>query len=183
MRVVSGTKKGLRLTEFKNLSIRPTADSTKEVIFNVLRGFVRDSVVLDVFAGTGSLGIEALSCGAAKAIFIENDKHAQEVIFKNLTKSGFLESSEVIRGNAEKVFRRLQKSGLKFDLIFMDPPYRSKLASTALDAVTDNQLLTSQGWVVLEQDFRSSSLNPNNGLTLKLKKRQGDTDLFFFQNG
>ena len=78
MRIIAGTKRGIRLTSFKNRSVRPTTDRTKEVIFNVLRNHIEGSLVLDVFSGTGSLGIEALSRGAAKAVFIDNDRNSQK---------------------------------------------------------------------------------------------------------
>ena len=97
MRIISGTKRGLKLTPIKRCSIRPTADSIKEIIFNVISDYITNSEILDIYAGSGSLGIEALSRGAVRAIFIENSQSVQKILVNNLKLTGFLNHSEIIR--------------------------------------------------------------------------------------
>ena len=128
MRIIAGTKRGVHLASFKSRNVRPTTDRTKEVIFNVLRNHVEGSHVLDIFSGTGSLGIEALSRGAAKAVFIDNDKNSNKILRENLNKSDFLNSSKVLTLPAKHSLKKLSTMGQKFDLIFADPPYKGNLA-------------------------------------------------------
>lgn len=182
MRIISGTRKGVRLVSFKNRSIRPTTDRTKEVIFNVLRDQVKNSFVLDVYAGTGSLGIEALSRGAVKAIFVENNYQAQTVLSKNLTIADFIETSEIVRLPAQKAFKKFFERKLNFDLIFADPPYDETMTTETVALVQKYELLARQGWFCLEHHFKLAPPSETENLVLKLQKRQGDSVVSFYQH-
>jgi 16S rRNA (guanine966-N2)-methyltransferase len=121
VRVIAGTAKGRKLISPKTLSLRPTSDRVREAIFDVLSHLqvIEDSTVADLFAGTGALGIEALSRGARSATFVENDADALSVIEDNLVRTGFSEDSEVVRADAISWAKR----GRHVDICFVDPPY------------------------------------------------------------
>ena len=182
MRIIAGTKRGIRLTSFKNNSVRPTTDRTKEVIFNVLRNHIEGSLVLDIFSGTGSLGIEALSRGAAKAVFIDNDRNAQKVLQDNLGKSDFCEFSELINLSAKHGLKKLSNANQKFDLIFADPPYKGDLAKEAIQLIEYYDLLGSDGWLTIEHSDKTNLVKASEKYTLQSLRRQGVTQLSFYQN-
>ncbi len=181
MRVISGVRKGFRLESVKGAGVRPTADGTKELIFNVLPG-VSGSWVLDLYAGTGSLGIEALSRGAAKAIFVEKQRKVEQVLRRNLQKTGLADQAEVFCAQVAKTLARLAGGGGKFDLILADPPYLQGLAAETLRLVVHSGVLSPEGWVVLEHSSREE-LGPSPGISLKATKRRGDSQVSFFTNG
>ncbi len=148
MRIITGRARGLRLKTPKNFLTRPTADRVKESLFNILNGLINFSevkAVLDLFAGTGALGLESVSRGAASATFI--DTSTTQIIAENLSRAKF-EGCLVLRGDFEKILRRLSKSGATFDLIFSDPPYATGLAQKSLELVADLNL--ARGLIVIE---------------------------------
>ncbi|MCH7679456.1 16S rRNA (guanine(966)-N(2))-methyltransferase RsmD [candidate division KSB1 bacterium] len=182
MRIIAGSKKGIHLASFKNRAVRPTTDRTKEVIFNVLRNYIEGSLVLDIFSGTGSLGIEALSRGAAKAVFIDNDRNAQKILQDNLNRSGFLEFSEIITLPATHGLKKLSNANQKFDLIFADPPYKGSLAKETIQLLEHYDLIASEGWLTMEHSDKTNLVNIAENYTLQSQRRQGDTQLSFYQN-
>lgn len=182
MRIIAGSRKGLRLASTKNSALRPTTDSTKETMFNVVAGYVEASQVLDIYAGTGSLGIEALSRGAARAIFIENNRRAREVLARNLDASGFAPLSDVLSMPAEKGLKALGHQSRKFDLIFADPPYRQDLGQATAESVEANQLLARGGWLIIEHRS-NTELKSTDAYELKIRKRRGDSTLSFYHYG
>ena len=133
MRIITGTAKGCRLKAPKGMGTRPTADRVKESLFNILGQSVRDSFVLDMFAGTGALGLEALSRGAIGAVFV--DKATANVILGNAVHTKLADRAEIIAGDVNKILPRLEKKGLSFDIIFADPPYNLGLESSLLDFI------------------------------------------------
>lgn len=182
MRIIAGSRKGLRLVSTKTRSLRPTTDRTKETMFNVIAGYVTGSDVLDIYAGTGSLGIEALSRGAAKAIFIENNRQIREVLARNLDASGFANLSEVIGTPAENALKWLGNQARKFDLIFADPPYRQNLSLATVKSVNANQLLARGGWLIVEHGSETELVSTDK-YELKISKRQGDSTISFYHYG
>lgn len=148
MRIITGRAKGLRLKTPKNFSTRPTADRVKESLFSILSGLINFSEiksVLDIFAGTGALGLESISRGANSATFI--DMATTEIIRDNATRTKF-DNCTILRGDYEKILRRLSKQGLMFDLIFSDPPYASVLAQKSLNLIAELNL--SNGLIIVE---------------------------------
>ena len=138
----------MRLKTPKNFSTRPTADRVKESLFSILGGLINFSEinsVLDIFAGTGALGLEAMSRGANSAIFIDNA--TAEIIRENISKTKF-ESCNVLRGDFEKFLARLAKQNLSFDLIFSDPPYAKGLVQKSLNLIAELNL--SSGLIIVE---------------------------------
>ena len=147
MRVITGSARGRRLRELEGQETRPTTDRVKESMFNILQFDVEDSRVLDLFAGTGQLGIEALSRGAASAVFVEQRRDAVALIRENLKLTGLSERARVVNGEA---LAYLASAGEKFDLIFLDPPYAAKLWKPGLEAVSRFDILSDHGIMICE---------------------------------
>lgn len=151
MRIITGSAKGLKLKTPAGFSTRPTSDRVKESVFNVLNGminFYETESVLDVFAGTGALGLESLSRGAASAVFI--DFATADIIAENVRRAKFENVTEILRGDFAKILRRISSRELKFDLIFLDPPYKKNLVNAALELIAELKLLKDDGLVVAE---------------------------------
>ncbi len=126
MRIIAGTKRGMKLLSPRGFDTRPITDRVKESLFNVLYnyGLPQDRIVADLFCGTGSLGLEALSRGAMEATFVEKDASAAEILKQNIAKAGFIAQSKVIRANALKVGAAQNPGAEKCELVFVDPPYK-----------------------------------------------------------
>jgi 16S rRNA (guanine(966)-N(2))-methyltransferase RsmD len=184
MRVVAGTRRGTLLKSISHSSVRPTTDQVRELVFNVISDIVRQSVVLDIFAGTGSLGIEALSRGATKAIFIEENKKLHRVIRDNLEKTRFQTSGEVLGMSAERGIKLLAKKGNRFNLVFMDPPYAGGLVESTASLLDDFQLIDGGGMLVIEYSKDTNLDDCISGNFRHLKtKIQGGTKVSFFEYG
>ncbi len=150
MRIITGRAKGLRLKTPAGLSTRPTSDRIKESLFSILSGlidFAAVEAVLDVFAGTGALGLEAISRGARAATFV--DAATTDIIRDNVTRARF-DGCTILRGDCEKILRRLARQGLTFDLIFSDPPYGKGLAEKSLRLAAELNLLSAGGLIIVE---------------------------------
>lgn len=128
MRVIAGRCRGIALRGGHGPQFRPTAQIVKGSVFDTLYGTVQDAVVLDLFAGSGSMGIEALSRGASRAVFVEQDQKILKALRTNLDRCMSADQAEVVRGDAMKYLERLIRSKDTFDIIFADPPYASKLS-------------------------------------------------------
>ncbi len=190
MRVISGKAKGARLSALSSKGTRPILDRVKESLFSILGAFVVDSVVLDVFAGTGSLGIEALSRGAKRCLFVDNNIHAVQVIKKNLQDTRFLEMAEILEKDAFALSAFLTDKCMKFDLILVAPPYRLIDADskdrekifTLLDECASRQILNGSGIIVL-QHHKKQIVSQKNFKHLKVvdERRYGNTQLTFLR--
>ncbi|MCW2949305.1 MAG: rsmD, partial [Thermoleophilia bacterium] len=123
MRIVAGEFRGRRLAAVRGADVRPTSDRVREAVFSIL-GDIEGACVLDLFAGTGAMGLEALSRGSSEATFVEIDRQAHEVVRRNIdaTVSGDTRRTTLIKGDAERVVRSLALAGERFDLVFFDPP-------------------------------------------------------------
>ncbi len=149
MRVISGSKRGTKLLFIENELVRPTTDRVKEAVFNIIQFQVRDTRVLDLFAGCGGLGIEALSRGASRAVFVDHGKPSLDILRKNIAKTGFEEKAECFLSDFETYLKRTKES---YDLIFLDPPYHRGMAQRALSVIASRKLLSENGLIVLECD-------------------------------
>ncbi len=148
MRVVAGKYRGKNLASPKDDRVRPTTTRIKETLFNVLQGYCTDAVALDLFAGSGALGIECISRGAKEVVFVDNSKDSIELVRKNL--QGIDGNFKVVTSDFSGVLRNAYVTGKKFDLIFVDPPYASGLGELALGMIFDFDLLAKDGVVVFE---------------------------------
>ena len=151
MRVITGTARGRRLRTPENYDIRPTTDNVKESVFNIIQFDIEGRRVLDLFAGTGQLGIECLSRGAAEAVFIDENTAAVKIVKENLKTCGF--TAAVLQQDALSYLRHCGK----FDLIFVDPPYDSGLYESVLETINSVDIL-SDGGIILCESRREKTL-------------------------
>ena len=158
MRVITGTARGRRLRELEGMETRPTTDRVKEGLFSALQLDIEGRRVLDLFAGTGQLGIECLSRGAAAAVFVERRPDAVKLIRENLRTTELQDRARVVAGEAMAFLEGREK----FDLVFLDPPYQSGLLEEALDRLTRFDILNPHGIIVAEHpaDRRLPPLPP-----------------------
>ena len=147
VRVITGSARGRRLKELEGLETRPTTDRVKEGLFNILQCDIEGRRVLDLFAGTGQLGIECLSRGAASAVFVEQRRDAVALIRDNLKITNLGENARVVCGDA---LAFLSSAREKFDLIFIDPPYAANLWKNAMEAIYQFDILSNHGIIVCE---------------------------------
>ncbi|MCA1029951.1 16S rRNA (guanine(966)-N(2))-methyltransferase RsmD [Bacillus timonensis] len=150
MRVVSGSCKGRPLKSVPGTSTRPTTDKVKESIFNMIGPYFNGGIGLDLFAGSGGLGIEALSRGIEKVIFVDREQKAIQTIKTNLELCQFSHQVEVYRNVADRALKAIIKRDLKFHLIFLDPPYKQQQLKTLIEEIEKNMLLTEDGYIVTE---------------------------------
>lgn len=155
MRVIAGKARRIILKSLDGDATRPTLDRYKETLFNTMQTYIPDSYFIDVFAGTGSIGIEALSRGAAKAVFIENNKMALAVINENLEKTHLIENAEVIASDAISALIRLEHTG-PADVIFIDPPYNRGYELQVLNYLSKSTLAGEDTLVVIEASNETS---------------------------
>lgn len=172
MRIVGGELGSRRLVRAP-AGVRPTSDRVRESVFGWL-GEVAGLRVLDLYAGTGALAIESLSRGAKEAVFVDRAAGSLRVIHQNLAQLGLEDRSRVLRGDAARCARRLGRSGERFDLIFVDPPYDAGEAGRALSAIVEADLLVCTGTVVVETAKRHP-LPPAPGLSVLDERCYGDT--------
>jgi 16S rRNA (guanine(966)-N(2))-methyltransferase RsmD len=179
MRIISGTSKGRKLVTPRSQSLRPTSDRVKESIFNILQDDIVGKVVLDLFAGTGNLGIEALSRGAKKTIFVEKGRQALRLIQRNLTQFGLEERSEILPKDANRAIGILKQRGESFDLILMDPPYQKGLIQNTLMKLNSYPIYHKDSILVIEHDRREPLSTVMDGWNLIRQRRIGDTLISF----
>jgi 16S rRNA (guanine966-N2)-methyltransferase len=179
MRIISGTSKGRKLVTPRSQSLRPTSDRVKESMFNILQDDIVGKVVLDLFAGTGNLGIEALSRGAKKTIFVEKGRQALRLIQRNLTQFGLEERSEILPKDANRAIGILKQKGESFDLILMDPPYEKGLIQKTLMTLNSHQIYHKDSILVIEHNRREPLSTVMEGWNLIRQRRIGDTLISF----
>ncbi len=163
----------------RNQSLRPTSDRVKESIFNMLQDQVEGRIILDLFAGTGNLGIEALSRGAKRAVFVEKGTHALRLIKRNLTQLGLEGRSEILPKDVSRAIGILKQRGERFDLILMDPPYQRGLIQHTLMKLNSHQIYERSSILVIEHNWREPLPHDLDGWNLIRQRRIGDTVISF----
>ncbi len=181
MRVIGGKLRGRKLSTVHGGGIRPTADRLREAIFNILAGRVRDSLVLDLFAGTGSLGIEALSRGALFSVFIDNNQAALAVIHSNLKKCEIEDRAKVLKWNIVKNLNCIRLPDQTFDLIFLDPPYDRGFIRSALLHIQHQRLFTGETCVIVEHSPAESIPADISVYDIADQRRYGKTLVSFLK--
>ena len=152
MRVISGTARGKKLISLEGLETRPTLDRVKESIFNIIQFDIKNSNVLDLFSGSGALAIEALSRGAKNAVLCDNSKKAVQIINKNLEGTRLKDNSEVFCIDYLELLDSLKKQKRKFDIIFLDPPYKSNCIEKSIKKIIEYNLIENDGIIIAETD-------------------------------
>ena len=173
MRIITGSAKGCRLKTPKGMATRPTSDRVKESLFSILGNEVLEKQVLDVFAGTGGLGLEALSRGAEHAVFV--DKATADIIKFNAEHTHLADKAEVIKGDVFAAMERLDRQGKKFDIVFCDPPYHLGLWERVLTMLDQGGLLANRALVIVEQGGDEDALPELARLKLLRNQRYGKT--------
>lgn len=158
MRVISGTAKGTKLNSIDSLETRPTLDRVKESLFNIIKNNIVEIVALDLFAGSGAIGIEFISRGAKKVYFCEKSHLAIKMIYNNLQKTKFINKAEIFEKDYSKCLDELKKRDIKLDTIFIDPPYKSDLAVKAVNQIISLDLLKKDGTIIIETDEKEREL-------------------------
>lgn len=151
MRIITGKARGVRLETLEGLTTRPTSERTKEAVFSMLQFEIEGRVVLDLFAGSGQMGLEALSRYAQKAYLVDSGKPAHEIIKKNIQKSRLNEGAVVLCEDSLSFLKR-QNGAERFDIVFIDPPYASNLIDESLKLLFDKKLVKNTSYIVCESD-------------------------------
>jgi 16S rRNA (guanine966-N2)-methyltransferase len=181
MRVIAGDARGRPLFFSQKSKARPTSDMIKGAFFNIL-GPVTGKIFLDVFAGSGSVGIEALSRGAAFVTFIEKEAAHGDYINKNLLRCGFKGNYDIIGAEVKKAVPILQKKGARFDILFADPPYEAGLVEETLELFADGKLFASDSMIIFQHSVREEpDWKRGGGLTVLDQRKYGDTLLTFLK--
>lgn len=181
MRIIGGSAKRRILKSVSGLETRPVTDQIKESIFNILQFEITNTRVLDLFAGVGNFGLEALSRGAKSAIFVDLRKECIEALHENISMLKFGNQSEIIQGDVINSIHRLGKESREFDLIFVDPPYSKNFEIPVLQTLSQNKLLTTQGILVMRYHKKTSLDEKEISFTCIRKERYGDTMVAFFK--
>jgi 16S rRNA (guanine(966)-N(2))-methyltransferase RsmD len=180
MRVISGSLKGRSIKGFDIEGTRPTMDRVKESVFGSIQNYVKDSVVLDLFAGSGNLGIEAISNGSKYCYFVDNNKICIKCIKDNLNEFNISNKGNVMLGDYNKALKYFGDNDISFDIIFVDPPYRYENINKVVDKIVEYGLLNNNGILVLE--FRSDNVKLNDNIFgLRKAKKYGDKFVFIYQ--
>jgi len=179
MRVIAGTLKGRKLFFPTTKEIRPAMDRIKETIFNILGQDLSGLAILDLFAGVGSLGIEALSRGASRATFVETNPLAVEYIEKNLNALGLTPYSEIMRTQVSSAIKTITNRNQKYDIIFIDPPYSQGFVKNTLLHLDQSDILSPHGWLVIEH-IKHEALPAIKTAALYRTNKYGITRLSFY---
>jgi len=181
LRIIAGRSKGRILESIKGRNTRPTSDKVKGAIFNIVQSRIPDSIVLDLFAGTGNLGLEALSRGASKAVFIDKDINAIRTIRKNCDNLGYQDQAEINRNDAARGLTELAKRDILFDIVFMDPPYGKDYEEPLLQLINETNILHNDGIVIIEHDFKTALPERKAGLCRYDFRKYGGTGVSFYR--
>lgn len=171
-KVISGILKGRNIKGYDIVGTRPTMDRVKESVFSIIQNYVQDSIVLDLFSGSGNLGIEALSNGAKIVYFNDHNKKCVNVIKENLSNFNVLEKAAVLNYDYKECLNYLENKNIKFDIVFLDPPYKKMVINEILDILVTKKLLNDKALVICEME-KKEYYNCNK-MTLYKEKKYGD---------
>jgi 16S rRNA (guanine966-N2)-methyltransferase len=180
MRVIAGSHRGRRLSGPRGISLRPTSDKVREALFSILGSRIPGSQFLDLYAGTGAVGIEALSRGAKRVTFVESDPKAVQIMRKNLMACGMLDPAELRVSQTETFLQQPQWWKGPYDVVFADPPYADRGAVELVLSSWHLDLLAPEAVLVIEQDARAELPTATNGARLIRRYDYGDTALFVY---
>ena len=181
MRIIAGKFKGRKLNEFNISTTRPTLDRIKEPLFSIIMPYINGAKVLDLFSGTGNLGIEALSRGASFAWLNDINKSAIKLILSNVRLTECENYVKITRKEYEKCLRQAKVENISFDIIFLDPPYECNYERKVMDLIVQNGLLSNDGIIVLESDKRKDIDENVPGLKLNDKRTYGRVIIRIYQ--
>ncbi len=181
MRVISGTRKGLPLKAVPGAGTRPTTDKVKESIFNMIGPYFEGGLAVDLFAGSGGLGIESLSRGIDTCIFIEKDPRAIQIIHENLKKCKLEDQAEVYKADATRAIKALEKRQARVDLLFLDPPYQKVSYYELIEQFVEKNLLTENAVILCEHEKGVDLPNQYGPFVLARKELYGSTIISIYR--
>ena len=179
LRVISGILKGRIIKGYDIDGTRPTMDRVKESIFSIIQNYIDESVCLDLFAGSGNLGIECISNGANKCYFVDNNKIAINTIKENINSFKIESKSIVIKDDYNNALNYFKTNGIKFDLVFLDPPYRFNYINNILNYLVKNDMLNNGGLVICE--FENDIVKEIEELAVYKEKKYGSKKVIIFK--
>jgi 16S rRNA (guanine966-N2)-methyltransferase len=180
MRVIGGIHRGRKLATVGGLAVRPTSDRLRETLFNILAPHIHGSRFLDICAGSGAVGIEALSRGANEVTFIERSRDACAVIEANLASLGITQAT-IIKHDAAASLKKLERESAQCDIAFFDPPYASEIYAEVMNQLGSGSLLTAEALVIVEHRVKTPPI-PKCGSLRKIREvKQGESALAFFE--
>ena len=175
MRVIAGTARGTRLKAPRGMAVRPTADRVKEALFNIIGPRIIGALFIDLYAGSGSVGIEALSRGARSSIFVDNKKNNLALIRENLIKTRLEVNARLIMADVKKALTILCAEEVKADLIYLDPPYSMTDLSPVVGQIISRNIIADDGLIIVEHSHSNRQWADDFALTRQ--KKYGDTCL------
>ena len=181
MRIISGSMRGTKLFTLEGENTRPTLDRVKEAMFSTIQNYILDSTVIDVFAGTGSLGLEAASRGAKEVYLVDKSNVTFPLLKKNVENLKFEEFCHPINSDSYEVLKNLAKKDIKFNLIFIDPPYCKEMIPEALKIVCENNLLNDEGIIVTKIDSIEEIYEGYGDIKLSKSKKYGNTTVCYYK--
>lgn len=181
MRIISGKYRGKKLYAFDGRNIRPTADRLREAVFNIVSSLVQDAVVLDLFAGTGAFGLEAVSRGARSAVFIDNHTDAIRLVKKNIHACGVAALTRVVKWDIARNLNCLKEAHPGFDLVFLDPPYRNDLIRPALLHLHESRAVQTEARIIIEHSTREPLPIDLDSFRMEDQRKYGKSLVSFFK--
>ena len=181
MRIISGKARGTKLYTLDGTATRPTLDRVKESLFNIIQNDIEDSTVLDLFSGSGAIGLEFLSRGAKRAVLCDSSKDAIKIIKQNVQKTHFEEKVEVYNMEFTKLVERLQNQ--KFDIIYIDPPYATDFIKISLEKIVEYELVNENTKIIVETDDETRILNQIEKMDVEItdKRKYGRATIIFLK--
>lgn len=181
MRIIAGKMRGTKLFTLDGLNTRPTLDRVKESLFSIINFKLEDAIILDLFSGSGALGLESLSRGAKRAYLCDNSREAIKIIKKNVEKTKSENKVEIIFNKYEKALENLKQNKIKFDVVFLDPPYKTDYAEQATEFIIKNELLNDNGIIIIETDAKEKVIKniQNMNITMYDEREYGRIVLLF----
>ena len=180
MRIIGGRARGTKLYTLEGTTTRPTLDRVKESIFNIIQSEIQDSIFLDLFSGSGAIGLEAISRGAKKSILCEKSKEAISIIKKNIEKTRFTEQVELHYSDFEEVLKNLKEY---IDIIYIDPPYQTDYIKKSLKILQSSEFINDETKIILETDDENRVLEEIKDLKFEIidKRKYGIAHIIFLQ--
>lgn len=181
MRVISGVARGTKLKSIEETTTRPTLDRVKESLFNIISSKIPEAIILDLFAGSGAISIEFLSRGAKQAYLCEKNHLATKMIYENLNKTRLVSNAVVMQNDYKKALEMVSSQNLRFDFIYLDPPYALNIAVDAVKRILSLNLLKEKGSIIIETDDEKRELLKLQELNLNIYdiRKYGRVSLIF----
>ena len=183
MRIISGSARGTKLFTLNGTNTRPTLDRVKESVFNIIQNKIEDAIVLDLFAGSGAIGLEFLSRGAQKVVLCDNSKDAMAVIKRNIEKTHMDKKVQTVNADFNTCLEKVKNQ--KFDIIYIDPPYETSYISEALKKIVEYGMTQKENTIIIETDDEIRILKEIENIKIKIvdKRKYGRATIIFLKLG